>query len=83
MVDDSIDSITHVIEECFVRAMSTVLANKSDDRLCFHAKYGFNSVPFIASYFMAIRPTVQKMDIFIDTVFLNMINEKQQSAPPA
>jgi len=73
MADDSADSITHVIEECFVRAISVVLAKKSDERLQFHAKYGCDSVPFIASHFKSIRPTINDMGTFIDTVLLAVL----------
>jgi hypothetical protein len=75
MVDDSVDSVTHVIEECFVRAMSVVLANKDDERLRTHAKYGCDGVPFIASHFKSIHPTMEETGTFIDTVLENMINE--------
>jgi len=73
MVDDSVDSITHVIEECFVRAMSVVLANKDDGRLRAHAKYGWDGVPFIASYFKSIHPTIKETGAFIDTVLWEVV----------
>jgi len=77
MVDDSDESITHVIEECFVRATSVVLANKSDERLLAHAAYGCDGVPLIASFFKSMRPTVKDMGTFIDAVLLNIAEEKQ------
>ena len=75
MVDYSADSITHVIEECFVRAISVVLANKSDERLLFHAEFGCDSVPNIASHFKTIRPTVNEIGTFIETVLSGMTNK--------
>jgi hypothetical protein len=72
MTDDSVASITHVIEECFVRAISVVLAGKSDERLNIHAEYGCDSVPFIASHFKTIHPTIDEFGVFIDTVLLNI-----------
>ena len=75
MEDDSASSITHVIEECFVRAISVVLAGKRDERLYVHAEYGCDSVPFIASHFIKLSPTVNEFGAFIDTVFSNTISE--------
>lgn len=49
MADGSAASAAHAIEECFVRALSVVLAGGGDERLCSHAEYGCTSVPFIAS----------------------------------
>ena len=77
MVDDTAVSISHAIEECFVRAMSVVLANKNDERLQAHAKYGFNSVPFIAIHFKEILPTADKLESFINAVFIRILNDKQ------
>ena len=77
MKDDSASSITHVIEECFVRAVAVVLAGKSDERLRFHAEFGCDSVPFIVSYFMSIRPTVFKFGLFIDAVLENMCKQRR------
>jgi len=68
MEDDSAASITHVIEECFVRAVSVVLAAKSDERLRVHAAYGCDSVPFIASQFKDMRPTISEFGSFVNTV---------------
>jgi hypothetical protein len=39
MEDDSAASITHVIEECFVRAVAVVLAEKGNERLQLHTEY--------------------------------------------
>jgi len=75
MDDGSASSIIHAIEECFVRAISVVLASKSDERLYAHASYGFVGVPFIASHFKKICPTVNKFGAFIDTVFSDMTND--------
>ena len=68
MEDNSVASITHVIEECFVRAVSVILADKSEERLRVHAEYGCDSVPFIASQFKSISPTVSEFEIFIETI---------------
>ena len=76
MEDDSVASITHVIEECFVRSAAVVLAGKSDERLCVHAEYGCASVPFIALHFKNIRPTINDFGTFIDIIFEKVINEK-------
>jgi len=75
MEDDSASSITHVIEECFVRAISVVLAGKNDERLCVHAEFGCDGVPFIASHFKKLYPTVNDFGAFVDTVFSDMIND--------
>ncbi|MCL1794565.1 MAG: GrpB family protein [Oscillospiraceae bacterium] len=72
MEDDSVASVTHVIEECFVRTVSVVLAGKSDERLRVHAEYGCDSVPFIAAHFKNIRPTVNGLGTFIDIIFKKM-----------
>ena len=68
MADDSVDSIAHVIEECFVRAVSVVLANKNDERLNAHVMYGCDGVPFIALHFKNMKPTVKEFGEFIDVV---------------
>ena len=73
MDDDTATSITHVMEECFVRAISVVLAGKGDERLYAHAEYGCDSVPMIAHYFKTIRPTVNELGSFIDTVLADTI----------
>jgi hypothetical protein len=57
MEDESVASIAHVIEECLVRALSVVLSGGSEERLRFHAQYGCDSVPFIASCVRVINPT--------------------------
>lgn len=73
MEDDSASSITHVIEECFVRALSVVLAGKDEERLRAHVDFGCDGVPFIASHFKIIRPTINDLGIFMDTVFTDML----------
>jgi hypothetical protein len=55
MKDDSGASAAHVIEECFVRALAVVLSGGDDERLKFHAGYGFTSVPHIASYIRSMQ----------------------------
>ena len=75
MVDNSVASVAHVIEECFVRAVSVVLANKDENRLQTHAEYGCDGVPFIAGQFKYIRPTLDNFGIFIDAVLKKMILE--------
>jgi len=68
MVDDSVASIAHVIEECFVRAISVVLSNKNDKRLQSHVEFGCDGVPFIAEQFINISPTIENFGTFIDIV---------------
>ena len=68
MVDDSAASVARAIEECIVRAVSVVLANKNDERLQSHVEYGFDGVPFIAEQFKIIRPTHEGFAGFIDAV---------------
>jgi len=68
MVDDSAESIAHVIEECIVRAVSVVLANKDDKRLQSHANYGCDGVPYIAGQFKRMRPNIEEFERFIDAI---------------
>ena len=81
MEDDSVSSITHAIEECFVRALSVLLAGKGDERLRAHAEFGCDGVPFIASHFKNIRPAANELGAFIDAVLTEMtINKKPTGA---
>jgi len=72
MEDESAASYAHVIEECFVRALSVVLAGGNDERLRFHAEYGCIAVPFIASRIININPSAATLDEFISGMLEEM-----------
>lgn len=72
MEDDSVESIAHVIEECFVRALAVTLSGGTDERLRTHAEYGCESVPFIASCVREINPTNSTLNMFIQEVLTRM-----------
>lgn len=70
--NDSASSIAHVIEECFVRAFSVVFSGGNEDRLQFHAQYGCDSVPFIASRIKSIRPSYNTLGNFVNDILNDM-----------
>lgn len=72
MADESASSAAHAIEECFVRALSTVLSGQNGERPQVHVRYGFDSVPFIASRVGRTRPTYQTLGGFIGDVLDEM-----------
>lgn len=72
MADESAASATHAIEECFVRALSTVLSGQNGERPQVHVRYGFDSLPFIASRVGRTRPTYQTLGGFIGDVLDEM-----------
>ncbi len=72
MADDTPASAAHVVEECFVRAFSVVLSGGSDERLQSHARYGCDSVPFIAARIRETSPTYQNLGNFIENVLDEM-----------
>lgn len=67
MNDESSAALSHVIEECFVRAFSVVLAGRSERRLQFHAEYGCDSVPYIASQIIKMSPTIKTLGKFVSS----------------
>jgi len=68
MENESATSITHVIEECFVRAFSVVLSGGNEERLQFHARYGCDSVPFIASCIPSLCPSYKDLEYFVTSI---------------
>jgi len=46
-----------IIEECFVRAISTILSSGDAMRLSAHANQGFTSVSLIGQHFISMHPT--------------------------
>lgn len=76
MEDESAASAAHVIEECFVRAIAVTLSGKNDERLRFHAEYGCNSVPFIASYVKHMKLSFANLGEFIQDVLNKMKTQK-------
>jgi len=72
MENESADSAAHVIEECFVRAIAVTLSGGNDERLRFHAEYGCNSVPFIASYIRRIKLSYANLGELIHDVLDKM-----------
>ena len=78
MENESSSSIAHVIEECFVRAFSTVLSGKNEERLRFHARYGCDSVPFIASHIHRVRPSYKELGNFVTSILSAMTEQKRK-----
>ncbi len=72
LVDDSAESAAHVMEECFVRALSTWYAGGGDDRLRMHAAFGCTSVPMIASHVARLGTTAATLHTLVDCVLENM-----------
>ncbi|MCL2409411.1 MAG: hypothetical protein FWC96_07335 [Oscillospiraceae bacterium] len=72
MEDESAASIAHVIEECFVRAISTEISGGSDTRLQLHAEYGCTSVPVIARHVRRLKTTAATLPNLIDAVLNEM-----------
>ena len=72
-VDEYNESYIRVIEECFVRGISTVLAGGGARRLTAHAHDGFGSVPIIGTYFEQSRPKASELGAFIDSVLEKFI----------
>ena len=72
MENESSSSIAHVIEECFVRAFATVLSGGNEERLQFHARYGCDSVPFIASRIHSDHPSYQELGNFVANILSTM-----------
>jgi len=68
MADDSSGSAAHAIEECFVRAISAVLAGESGERLNMHSEFGFNGAPLIAARFKNVKPIYNNFGTFIDKI---------------
>jgi hypothetical protein len=67
--DDYKPAYAHVIEECFVRGISTALAEGGARRLSAHANEGFGSVPAIGLFFEKMRPKADCLGEFMDYVF--------------
>jgi hypothetical protein len=78
MEDESATSIAHVIEECFVRALSVVLSGGSEERLQFHARYGCDSVPFIAQSIRREKTTSASLERLITVVFQGITTNRPQ-----
>jgi hypothetical protein len=67
------DNIAHVIiEECFVRALSAILAGGGERRLESHVDMGFTGLPAIGNYFREYRPKSDGLGDFIDIVLKGM-----------
>jgi len=75
MIDDEAASIAHVIEECFVRALSSILAYGNEGRLQIHVDCGFTGLPTIAKHFEKHRPTNESLGDFIDIVLKGVVEE--------
>ncbi|MCL2217386.1 MAG: hypothetical protein FWB91_10260 [Defluviitaleaceae bacterium] len=72
-VDDYKPAYARVIEECFVRGISTVLAGGGVRRLSVHANNGFGSVPAIGFFFEKLRPKAHDLGEFITHVLREFI----------
>jgi len=62
----------YVTQECFVRALSTILAGGGEGRMQSHVNCGFVGVPTIAKYFEEHRPKAENLTDFIETVLKGM-----------
>lgn len=62
-----------MVEDCFARGISTVMAGGGVPRLAEHANEGFGSVPFIGSSFKESKPKVAQLDVFIEDVLRHFI----------
>jgi len=71
-VDDDPAYTSHIIEECFVRALSATLAGGGEGRLQSHINCGFTGLPTIADYFEEHRPKAANLGDFIDTTLKGM-----------
>ncbi|MDR2182606.1 MAG: hypothetical protein LBE55_00355 [Clostridiales bacterium] len=58
----------YVTEECFVRALSTILAGGKKGRVQSHVNCGFVGVPTIVDFFEKHRPNADNLGDFIDSV---------------
>ena len=56
-------------QECFIRALSTILAGGDQGRIQSHVNSGFTSVPAIAKCYEKHRPKADSLGDFIDIVF--------------
>ena len=75
MQKDNPTYIAHVIEECFVRALSIILAGGGESRLKMHVGYGFTGLPAIAKFYDNYRPTVENLGDFVDAVLKVMASK--------
>ena len=67
-----------VTQECFVHALSTILAGGGEGRVQAHVNCGFANLPAIIKYFEKHRPDADNLGDFIDIVLKGMVetNEK-------
>ncbi len=72
MEDDSVESATHVLEECLVRALAVVLSGGSEERLREHAALGCTSVPLLAQSVKELQPDAATLGAWIHTVLGRM-----------
>ena len=62
-----------ITQECFVRALSTILSVGGEGRMQVHVNCGFTSLPIIAKHFEEHRPNVDDLGNFIDIVLKGMV----------
>ena len=69
--EENTASYLHVVEECLVRGISTVLAGGGERRLAAHANSGFGCVPYIGRCFTEKQPNAAQLGDFISNVIRN------------
>jgi len=73
MQENSSACIADVIEECFVRALSIILAGGDEGRMKRHVSYGFTGLNIISNYFAVHRPKVENLGGFVDIVLEGIV----------
>ncbi|MCL2574341.1 MAG: hypothetical protein FWE34_07320 [Defluviitaleaceae bacterium] len=70
--EGDITTMVHTMEDCFVRALSTILAGGGMGRMKSHINIGFSGLPAIAEYYEEHRPKAIRLGEFIDAVLEGM-----------
>ena len=80
--DDDPAQTGRIIEECFVRALSTILSGGGEGRMQVHIKCGFVGLPIIAEHFARHRPKAENLGVFISGVLKDMTPPEPAEKPP-